>query len=92
MGPRSGPPRRRDARRRPYRDELCHRFEIRTSEAPARIVLLTSKCIRGQDDGIAGWVGTLADITAEVGAESAMVDARDEATRRRGSSPISWPT
>jgi PAS domain S-box-containing protein len=55
-----------------YPDELCHRFEIRTSEAPARIVLLTSRCIRGQDDGIAGWVGTLADITAEVGAESAI--------------------
>ena len=44
-------------------------------------MLLTSKCIRGQEDGIAGWVGTLADITAEVGAEAAMVDARDEATQ-----------
>ena len=61
-------------------DELCHRFEIRTAGAPARIVLLTSKCIRDQDGGVAGWVGTLADVTAEVGAESAMADARDEAT------------
>ena len=29
---------------------------------------------------IAGWVGTLADVTAEAGAEAAMADARDEAT------------
>src|SRR5687767_10748311 len=63
-----------------YRDELCHRFEIPTAQAPASIVLLTSKCIRDQDGGVVGWVGTLADVTAEVGAEAAMAGARDEAT------------
>jgi len=30
---------------------------------------------------LSGWVGTLADITAEVGAEEAMATARDEATK-----------
>lgn len=55
-----------------YHDELCYRFEIPTAQAPARIVLLTSKCIRDQDGGVAGWVGTLVDVTAEVGAEAAM--------------------
>ncbi len=31
------------------------------------------------DGGVAGWVGTLADVTAEAGAEAAMSEARDEA-------------
>jgi PAS domain S-box-containing protein len=48
-----------------YGDELCHRFEIRTAGAPARIVLLTSRSIRGQDGEVVGWVGTLADMTAQ---------------------------
>jgi PAS domain S-box-containing protein len=52
-------------------DELCHRFEIPTAHAPARTVVLTSRCIRDQDGGVVGWVGTLADVTAEVGAEAA---------------------
>ncbi|MDP1804529.1 MAG: response regulator, partial [Acidimicrobiales bacterium] len=34
----------------------------------------------GDGEGIAGWVGTLADVTAEAGAEAAMAAARDEAT------------
>ena len=33
------------------------------------------------DGGMEGWVGTLADITAEAGAEAAMAAARDEATK-----------
>ena len=41
---------------------------------------MTSKSIPDRDGGIAGWVGTLADVTAEAGAEAAMSDARDEAT------------
>jgi PAS domain S-box-containing protein len=83
MGPQeraaagAGPGRGRDAA---YGDELCQRFEIPSAEAPSRIVLLTSKCIRGQDGGVIGWVGTLADVTAEVGAEAAMAGARDDAT------------
>ncbi len=45
-----------------------------------RIVLVTSKSIPHRDGGIAGWVGTLADVTAEAGAEAALSDARDKAT------------
>jgi PAS domain S-box-containing protein len=62
------------------RTELCHRFEIRPPDSAPRIVLVTSKSIPDGDGGIAGWVGTLADVTAEAGAEAAMSDARDEAT------------
>ena len=58
----------------------CHRFEIRRPGSASRIVLVTSKPIPDGDGGIAGWVGTLADITAEAGAEAAMSDARDKAT------------
>jgi PAS domain S-box-containing protein len=61
------------------RAELCHRFEIGLPDSDSRIVLLTSTCIPTDDGGIAGWVGTLADVTAEAGAEAAMADARDEA-------------
>jgi two-component system sensor histidine kinase/response regulator len=61
------------------RAELCHRFEIGLPDSDSRIVLLTSKCIPTGDGRIAGWVGTLADVTAEAGAEAAMADARDEA-------------
>ena len=40
---------------------------------------MTSKSIPDGDGGTAGWVGTLADVTAEAGAEAAMSDARDKA-------------
>jgi PAS domain S-box-containing protein len=60
--------------------EICHRFEIRHSDSATRIVLLTSKAIAGPDGATAGWVGTLADVTAEAGAEAALADARDKAT------------
>jgi PAS domain S-box-containing protein len=63
-----------------YRSEICHRFEIRRPDARTRIVLLTSKSIPERDGAVAGWVGTLADVTAEAGAEAAMSEARDEAT------------
>ncbi len=43
-------------------------------------MLITSKPVPDIDGGIAGWVGTLADVTAEAGAEAAMSDARDKAT------------
>jgi PAS domain S-box-containing protein len=61
------------------RAELCHRFEIGLPESDSQIVLLTSKSMPGRDGRIEGWVGTLADVTAEAGAEAAMSDARDEA-------------
>ena len=43
-------------------------------------MLLTSKPVPDGGGGTAGWVGTLADVTAEAGAEAAMSEARDEAT------------
>ena len=55
-------------------------FEIQVPGATPRIALVTSRSIPDGDGGIAGWVGTLADVTAEVGAEAAMSDARDKAT------------
>jgi two-component system, sensor histidine kinase and response regulator len=64
--------------------ELSHRFDIRPPDSPARIVLATSKAIPDTNGGIAGWVGTLADVTAEAGAEEAMLDARDKATEASG--------
>jgi two-component system, sensor histidine kinase and response regulator len=60
--------------------ELSHRFEISVPHSPPRIVLVTSNRMLGKDGAITGWVGTLADVTAEAGAEAAMSDARDEAT------------
>ena len=60
--------------------ELSHRFEIPLPRSAPRIVLVTSKSMLRSDGGISGWVGTLADITAEAGAEAAMSAARDEAT------------
>ena len=60
--------------------EISHRFELRSEGTATRIALLTSKSIPDRDGGIAGWVGTLADVTAEAGAEAAMSEARDRAT------------
>ena len=60
--------------------ELCHRFDIAVEGSLPRVVLLTSKSIPTTEGGVAGWVGTLADVTAEAGAEAAMADARDRAT------------
>ncbi len=59
--------------------ELSHRFEIDPPGRPSRIVMVTSRSIQDPNGGIAGWVGTLADVTAEAGAEAAMADARDKA-------------
>ena len=59
--------------------ELHHRFEISSPGAPPRIVLMTSKSIPATDGNMSGWVGTLADVTAQAGAEAAMTDARDKA-------------
>ena len=42
---------------------------------------MISRSIPDRDGGIAGWVGTLADVTAEAGAEAAMSAARDAARR-----------
>jgi two-component system, sensor histidine kinase and response regulator len=61
------------------RPELSQRFEIQCPGSTPRIVLVTSKSIPSGTGGIAGWVGILADVTAEAQAEAAMSDARDQA-------------
>jgi PAS domain S-box-containing protein len=60
--------------------EISRRFEIRPPDSVVRIVQVTSRPIPNAAGGVAGWVGTLADVTAESGAEAAMADARDKAT------------
>ena len=65
----------------PVRDghEVSGRYEL-SRPGGVRILLVTAKAVRGPAGSISGWVGTLADVTAEAGAEVAMSDARDEAT------------
>ena len=61
--------------------ELCRRFQVDGPSGRPSVVLVTSRPMPGGDgEGIAGWVGTIADVTAEAGAEAAMAAARDEAT------------
>jgi two-component system sensor histidine kinase/response regulator len=60
--------------------DFCSRFEILRPGSASRIVLVTSVSIPDTDGGTTGWVGTVADVTAEAGAEAAMSKARDEAT------------
>ncbi|HEY8720420.1 MAG TPA: diguanylate cyclase [Pengzhenrongella sp.] len=62
--------------------EFFHRLEIRPPRGPVRIVVVTSKPISDGADGITGWVGTLADVTAEARAEAAMSHARTELEQR----------
>jgi two-component system sensor histidine kinase/response regulator len=59
--------------------ELRQRFEIHPPGSVPRIVLMTSQSIPDNHGGTTGWVGTLADVTSEAGAEAAMADARDKA-------------
>ena len=64
-----------------YDGELSRRVEIRVQGPPPvmRIVHVTSAATRDTDGNTIGWVGTVADVTAEVGAEAAMAAARDAA-------------
>jgi two-component system sensor histidine kinase/response regulator len=59
--------------------EFSHRFEIRLPNAPRRVVLLTSRSVPDGEGGVGGWVGTIADVTAEADAQAALSDARDKA-------------
>jgi len=60
-------------------DEFSSRLRLQTGSGSPRLTVLTAR--RVLDAGRpAGWVGTLADITAETQAETAMVEARDHAT------------
>jgi PAS domain S-box-containing protein len=58
--------------------ELCQRFTVGASDA-MRVVLVTSKAVPGPNGGVAGWVGTLADVTIEAEAKAALSSARDAA-------------
>ena len=60
--------------------EFSSRLEMQVPGSAPRILMLTSKSMLDDEGGITGWVGTLADITAEAGAEAAMAEARDQAT------------
>jgi len=60
--------------------ELGHRFELERGGLDRRIVLVTSRSMLDSGGDLTGWVGTLADITAEAGAEAALSEARDAAT------------
>ena len=59
--------------------ETACRYEIKVPGSGSRIVLATSRSVLDVNGGFAGWVGTLADITAETRAEAAILDARDAA-------------
>jgi two-component system sensor histidine kinase/response regulator len=59
--------------------EFSHRFEIHLPNGPRRVVLLTSRSVPDGEGGVGGWVGTLADVTAEADAETVLLDARDKA-------------
>jgi two-component system sensor histidine kinase/response regulator len=64
----------------PLQSELGQRFKLSTPGGASRIILVTSKAIPDGDGGIAGWVGTVADVSADAWVEAAMADARDKAT------------
>jgi two-component system sensor histidine kinase/response regulator len=60
--------------------EFSTRLVLQVPGEEPRILMLTSKSLLDDEGGITGWVGTLADVTAEAGAEAAMAEARDQAT------------
>ena len=59
--------------------ETASRYEIKVPGSGSRIVLATSRSVLDVNGAFAGWVGTLADITAEIEAEAAILSARDAA-------------
>jgi PAS domain S-box-containing protein len=59
--------------------ELNYRFPMEPDGLTARVVHVTARAIPDGDGGNAGWVGTLADVTTEAGAEDALSEARDAA-------------
>ena len=77
------PDRRAAGRRDVHRTELAIASRSRSRASAPRIVLVTSKSIPDGDGGIAGWVGTLADVTAAAREREAELGA----ARRRGTVP-----
>ncbi len=64
----------------PAAKEFSSRLEVRAPGGSPRILMLNSRSLTDDRNEITGWVGTLADITAEAVAEAAMEEARDQAT------------
>ncbi|MBJ7357437.1 ATP-binding protein [Nocardioides sp.] len=62
----------------PVGKEISARLTITPASGPPRVAVLTARPLL-EDGRPAGWVGTLADITAEAEAEEALVRARDTA-------------
>ena len=60
--------------------DSSRRFELLADGRPPAVTLVTSAPIQDGDGHLTGWVGTLADVTAEAGAEAALSAARDDAT------------
>jgi len=62
------------------KSEFTSRLErpVPGSSSP-QVLLIHSKALLGDHGVVTGWVGTLADITAEAGVEAAMAEARDQA-------------
>jgi PAS domain S-box-containing protein len=65
------------------RAERSHRYEIDLPGEASRIVLATAKAIPNGDGGIAGWVGTLADVTTATREEEADLARRAAEERYR---------
>jgi two-component system sensor histidine kinase/response regulator len=63
----------------PVQAEPGQRLRLRTPEGVSRTVLVTSNPIADNEGGIAGWVGTVADVSTDAAVEEAMSAARDEA-------------
>jgi two-component system, sensor histidine kinase and response regulator len=61
--------------------DVNQRFKVERSGDASRVVLVTAVAIRKSTGGTSGWVGTVADVTAEVEAEVVISAARDAATQ-----------
>jgi PAS domain S-box-containing protein len=61
-------------------EEFSSRLRIVTPEGARRVAMLTARPVFDEAGRPSGWVGTLADITAEAAAAEAMAEARDHAT------------
>jgi PAS domain S-box-containing protein len=59
--------------------DACYRTEIQLPGLSPRTLLVTSRAISNASGRPSGWVGTVADVTAEALAEVAISVARDEA-------------
>jgi PAS domain S-box-containing protein len=63
-----------------FGEEFSSRMRLLAPDGVARIAVMTSRPLLDDRGRLSGWVGTLADVTAEAGAAEAMSEARDHAT------------